>query len=143
MSLLSVRPVMPTSFSDNAIDRLLDEAVRAAGTHQPIWKPACNIYEDEHGMTVQLSVPGIDLNQLEVQVRENTLFIKGERALDESEGRRWYSRGIPEGPFSYGVQLPPTIDQQQSTASYKNGILSIAFPKREEAKPRRIDVACE
>lgn len=144
MSLLNSRAGVPrTALFDSAIDRLLDDAMRAAGDRRAAWEPSCNVYEDEHGMTVQLSVPGVDPNKIEVQVKENTLMVKGQRAEEQSDGRRWLTRGIPYGEFSCGFRLPTTVDEQQSSASYRNGILSITFPKREEAKPRRISISCE
>ena len=70
-------------------------------------------------------------------------MVKGQRAEDQADGRRWLSRGIPSGEFSCGFRLPATVDEHRSSASYKHGILSITFPKREEAKPRRIAISCE
>jgi HSP20 family protein len=129
-----------TSGFDSAIDRLFDEAARAVSRGETAWKPGCNVYEDEHGMTVELSVPGIDPGAIEVQIENDTLLVQGKRTWDSPEGRVWYARGIPEGGFTTAFRLPPSVDSQQSAASYKNGILTITFPKREEAKPRRISV---
>ena len=129
-----------TSSFDNAIDRLFQEAARAAAEIKPTWQPGCNVYEDEHGMTVELSVAGIDPQSIDVQIKENMLMVQGNRAFESPEGRVWHARGIPEGTFSSVFQLPPTVDQEKPTASYKNGMLAVSFPKREEAKPRRITV---
>jgi HSP20 family protein len=129
-----------TSSFDHAIDRLLQEAANAAGEWKPTWQPGCNVYEDEQGMTIELSVPGIDPQSIEVQLKENTLMVQGNRAFGSPEGRVWHARGIPEGTFSSVFQLPPTVNEEQPTASYKNGMLAVTFPKREEAKPRRISV---
>lgn len=125
---------------DSAIDRLFDEAARAVSHGEATWKPGCNVYEDEHGMAVELSVPGIDPRSIDVQIKDDTLLVQGKRTWESPEGRVWYAKGIPEGAFASAFQLPPTVDSQKSAASYRNGILTITFPKREEAKPRRISV---
>jgi|RhiMethySRZTD1v2_1073278.scaffolds.fasta_scaffold580322_3 HSP20 family protein len=129
-----------TSSFDNAIDRLFQEAARTATELKPTWQPGCNVYEDEHGMTVELSVPGVDPQCIEVQIKEHTLTIQGKRIFESPESRVWHARGIPEGTFSCVFQLPPTVDQEKPAASYKHGMLAVLFPKREEAKPRRISV---
>ena len=142
MAVMNQRNGMRAASSfDSAIDRLFDEAARAAGQWEQTWKPGYNVYEDEHGMTVELSVPGIEPTAVEVEVKEDTLIIKGERTRQSPEGRVWHTRGIPEGKFTTAFRLPQTVDAERSTASYKQGMLTIAFPKREEAKPRRINVS--
>jgi HSP20 family protein len=144
MAVMSDRNGMRGASSfDSAIDRLFDEAARAAAEWETTWKPGYNIYEDEQGMTVQLSLPGIEPGAIDVQVKDDTLVIKGERKWQSPEGRVWHARGIPEGGFTSAFRLPPTVDHQQSTASYKHGMLTVSFPKREEAKPRRITVECQ
>ena len=129
-----------TSSFDHAIDRLLQEAANAAAGWKPTWQPGCTVYEDEQGMTVELSVPGIDPQSIDVQIKENTLMVQGNRVFESPEGRVWHARGIPEGAFSSVFQLPATVDEEKPTASYKNGMLAVSFPKREQAKPRRISV---
>lgn len=71
------------------------------------------------------------------------LRVKGERKSDASEGRTWYARDIKEGPFSCSYRLPASVAQEKSTASYKQGLLTITFPKREEAKRRHIMIECQ
>lgn len=120
------------------IDEMLDEAVRAVGTWSSMWEPRCNVFEDEQGFTVQLALPGYERDQLDIQLEHNVLRVTGERKPDSSEGRSWYRRDIDEGRFSCSFRLPAYADHDKSTASFKHGMLTITFPKREEAKPRRI-----
>jgi HSP20 family protein len=125
------------------IDRLLDEAIQSVTEWSQAWDPACNVFEDEQGFTVQMALPGLDANQIDVRVEHNVLRVKGERKRDESDGRRWYVQGIAEGPFSCSFKLPDYTDHEKSTASYKQGLLTITFPKREDAKPHRIMIECQ
>lgn len=84
----------------------------------------------------------MDANQIDVQVEHNVLRVKGERKHEESDGRQWYMHGIGAGAFACTFKLPEYADREKSTASYKHGLLTIAFPKREEAKPRSIMIEC-
>ena len=128
--------------SESQIDRLLDDAIQSANEWSQSWKPATNVFEDEQGFLVQMAFPGWDVNQIDVRVENNVLHVKGERKPDESEGRRWYRHEIKEGAFSCSFKLPDYADREQSTASYRQGLLAITFPKREEAKPRQIMIEC-
>jgi HSP20 family protein len=106
----------------------------------PAWSPACNVFKDERGITVQLALPGMDANQIDVQVEHNFLRVKGERKHEESEKRRWYRQGIEAGAFTCTFKLPEWADREKSTASYKQGLLTMTFTKREEAKPRTMRI---
>lgn len=137
----------PTVFRNGSvesqIDRLLDGAIQSVNEWSQAWEPSCNVFEDEEGFTVQMALPGLEANQIDVQVENNVLRVKGERKSDASEGRTWFARGIAEGTFSCSFRLPDYTDHERSTASYKQGLLTVAFPKREEAKPRSIMIECQ
>lgn len=128
---------------DTHIDRLLDEAIRTVNGWTSAWQPACDLFEDEQGVTLRMAVPGYDPSQIEVQVEDGVVQVKGERTGDEAEGRCWYQREIPHGSFVCSFRLPASVDHGQSTAFYKHGTLTITFPKREEAKPRKIMIAAQ
>jgi HSP20 family protein len=125
---------------DSQIDRVLDDAIQSVNGWSRTYDPACNVYEDEEGFTVQMAVPGLDFNQLEVQVENQVLRVRGERSNDGSEKRTWYAQGIGMGSFSSSFRLPDYADHEKAKASYKQGLLTITFPKREQAKPRHIQI---
>lgn len=119
------------------IDQLFDEALRSvSGT--VTWAPACNAYEDEQGFWVEASIPGIDPAAIEVVVEDGVLTLRGERKAPAKEGVTRYVSELTEGKFSRSLTLPTNVDQHKASASYRNGILAVQFPKAEEAKPRRI-----
>ena len=128
---------------ETQIDRLLDDAIRSVDEWSQSWDPGCNVFEDEQGFVVQMALPGLEVNQIDIQVENNELRVKGERKHDASENRTWYTRGIPEGAFSCSFELPASVDREKSTASYRQGILTVTFSKREEARPRRIMIECQ
>ena len=140
MSWESQLPVLfPHRSVESQIDRLLHDAIHSVNQ----WSPACNVFENEQGFTVQMALPGLDVNQIDVQVENNVLRVKGERKHEESEGQQWYMQGIGAGPFSCSFKLPDYADREQSMASYKQGLLTITFPKQEAAKSRQIRVECQ
>ena len=135
--------LFPQGTEESQIDRLLQEAVHSVNQWSQSWTPACNAFEDEQGFTVQMALPGVDAKQIDVQVEHNVLQVKGERTHEGSEERQWYMHGIGAGAFACTFTLPNYADREQSTASYKHGLLTITFPKRDEAKPRAITIECQ
>lgn len=139
MSWESQLPVSSRNGSvESQIDRLLDEALQAASRWSTNWDPTHNIFENPDGFTVQLALPGLDPSQIDVQVENHVLRVKGERKNETSAQTRWNTHSIPEGAFSCSFKLPPYVDHERSAASCRHGVLTMAFPKREEARPRRI-----
>jgi HSP20 family protein len=132
--------LFPEGSEDSQIDRLLHEALHSVNQGSHAWTPACNAFEDEQGFTVQLALPGVDANQIDVQIEHNVLRVNGERKHEDSEGRQWYRHGIGAGVFSCTFTLPECADREKSRASYKQGLLTMTFPKREEAKPRTMRI---
>ena len=109
------------------------------------WTPASDIYETGAEFIIAIDLPGIERGALEVSVDENRLTVRGERAPDDGGGgkrRGGQGRGRPFGRFlSRFGPLPPTIDQSNITADYKDGVLSLRLPKRGEQKSGRVKIA--
>ncbi len=135
--------LMPYTAFDSQLDRLFDDAVRAVGRTASTWSPRCNVYEDLNGLYVEASLPGIEPQNVEIHVENGELTIKGHRKDEAESGRTYFLREMGRGDFFRSFTLPTDVDQTKVAASYKQGVLSIHLPKREEAKPRRImiDVA--
>jgi len=126
---------------DVHIDKFLNDALRVAGDGPRTWTPACNTFEDEQGFWVHAALPGIDRKNIEIVVEDGVLILKGERKEEASdETRTYFAREIGWGAFSRSFRLPANVDTTKVEATYKDGILSVALPKREESKPRRITI---
>ena len=144
MVVLNQLPVVFRNGSvDLQIDGLLDDAIESVNEWSRSWCPTCDVFEDEQDFTVQMALPGLDANQIDVQVENNMLRVKCEQKPAAPEGRTWYERNIEQGTFACSFRLPDYVDHEKSTASYKQGLLTITFPKREEAKPRHIMIECQ
>ncbi|PYY18718.1 MAG: molecular chaperone [Acidobacteria bacterium] len=103
--------------------------------------PAVDVYDDEHKVILKLEVPGVKQEDLDVQVENQTLTVRGQRTFEKEEKEENFQRIERQyGSFSRSFTLPNTIDTQSVKADYENGILKIELAKREEAKPKQIKV---
>jgi HSP20 family protein len=103
--------------------------------------PPVDIYEDEHKLSLKLEVPGIRQQDLDVQIENNTLTVRGERKFEQEEKEENFHRIERRyGSFTRSFTLPATVDTGSVKAAYENGVLRIDLGKRAEAKPRQIKV---
>ena len=105
------------------------------------WTPPVDIYETADGYEFVAELPGLSPEAVEVEVKNNTLTIKGERKqADLKEDHRYLHRERPHGRFARVFRLSKPVNADGVTAAYKDGALSVAVPFRAEAKPRKIVV---
>src|SRR5271155_5112480 len=103
--------------------------------------PPVDVYEDEHGVTLKIDVPGIDEKDIDVRVENNTLTVHGERKIEKEEKEENYRRVERQyGSFTRTFTLPTTVDTENVAATYDKGVLKITLPKKAEAKPKQIKV---
>ena len=103
--------------------------------------PAVDVYEDEHKVVLKLEVPGVKEQDLDVQVENQTLTVRGQRRFEKEEKEENFQRIERRyGSFSRSFTLPNTISTESVNANYENGVLKIELAKREEAKPKQIKV---
>jgi HSP20 family protein len=103
--------------------------------------PAVDVYEDEHKITLKLEIPGVNQDDLDVQVENNTLTVRGERKFEKEEKEENFHRIERRyGSFARSFTLPNTVDSNSIHASYENGVLKLELQKRAEAKPKQIKV---
>lgn len=136
--LPSVISTIRTDGFDRQIDRLLDEALQAFGTSDGLWAPACNTWEDDNGFYVQMALPGWEPKAIALEVNNQVLTVKGERVVETAASQKYHLREIADGRFTRLFRLPSFVDHDNASATHKHGLLTISFPKREEAKCRRI-----
>jgi HSP20 family protein len=106
------------------------------------WSPLVDVYEDADGITLKAELPEVDAKDVEIQVEQNTLTLKGERKLEREDKRDGYHRiERTYGAFARTFTLPSTVDVEHITAESKDGVLRVFLPKKAETKPRQIKVA--
>jgi HSP20 family protein len=103
--------------------------------------PRLNLRENPEGYTVEMALPGYSPESIEVKVEDEHLIVSGERAAPQDHEKRKYSWAERSfGKFTRRVHLGRRADRNGIQATYKHGLLTIAIPKTEEAKPRTIAV---
>lgn len=128
-----------------SINRLFDDAGTARRQRREaadaVWAPAVNTYEDKDAFLLSLDLPGIDQKDVKINIDNNTLTISGTRKLEHEEKKENYQR-IESlfGTFSRSFTLPATVDAEKIDANVDSGVLKIRLPKREESKPRQIEI---
>ena len=125
------------------MDRLLEDAVvmPRGGDGQSMGGPALNVYEEGDQLTVEAQLPGLKPEDLDINVEQGVLTISGQITTDEERKERNYLvREHRTGRFSRSLRLPATYDSDGCTANFEHGVLKLAFPKSEAAKPRRIQI---
>lgn len=99
--------------------------------------PSVNIKENEDKFSVEMAVPGFNKNDFNIELNNNNLSISSEKEENEhTEGERYTRKEFSYQSFRRSFTLPNTVDGEKISAEYKNGVLSVDIPKREEAKPR-------
>jgi HSP20 family protein len=117
---------------------LRDEEITSRGN----WVPPVDIYETAgHDLIIKVELPDINREDVEVTVENNTLTLKGNRNFPTDIKEEQFRRVERHyGSFVRSFTLPNTVDATKVSAEYKNGVLTVKLPYREEAKPRTINV---
>ena len=147
MTLTKWDPFKDLLSLQDRMNRLFDESVRNVkpgdeALSSAIWSPAVDIYETDDEVVVKAELPEVNQKDIDIQIENNTLILRGERKLNkETKKENFHRIERAYGTFSRSFTLPGTIDQEKISADYKDGILKISMPKREDTKPKQIKVA--
>ena len=105
------------------------------------WSPKADIFETDEGLILQLDIAGVDPDQIDIQCEKGVLTIRGERPFSPELSKQQYHRiENMYGPFERYFELPRTIDMTDVDATYHDGVLTVSFPKKKEAKPQKISI---
>lgn len=111
------------------------------GNGGALWAPAVDIIDEKDDIRVRADLPGMKKEEIEVSVNNDTLSIKGEKREEKEIKEKDYVRSERYyGAFHRSFTLPAGVDSQKVNAAYKDGVLEITLPKREDAKPKQIKV---
>ena len=119
------------------VHRLTSEVEDPNGT----WAPVVDIFEMGDDVVIRAEVAGVESDDVDISVENNTLVIRGERKRETGfEEKDAYHLERSFGAFTRSFTLPKTVDSSRISASCKNGVLELRIPKVAEAKPRKIDI---
>jgi len=128
---------------ETQLNRLFSDFFGRATQDQNLttWAPAVDIYEGEHELVVKADLPDIKPEELDIRVENNILTIRGERKFEKKVDEKNYLRVERSyGSFTRSFSLANTVNSEAIKADYKDGVLTLTIPKREEAKPKQIKV---
>jgi HSP20 family protein len=129
----------------NRMNSMFQDYTRGSGESDVVttaaFVPPVDVYEDEHKIVLKLEVPGMKLEDFDVQIENNTLTVRGERKFEKEEKEENFHRiERRHGSFFRSFALPNTVNAEKVNATYDAGVLKISLAKREESKPKQIKV---
>lgn len=145
MAIVRWDPFRELNAVQERMNRLFSDAYRAADDdvmRRGVWAPPVDIFDSgNHELVIKAELPDMKKEDIDITVENNTLTLRGEKKMD-SELREEHCHRIERtyGVFSRTFSLPATVDTAKVSADYKNGVLTIKLPVRDEAKPKQIQV---
>ena len=145
MAIVRWEPFQDLLATQQHFNKLFNDTFSRVGSEEDLaaraWTPAVDIYETDQDLVLRAELPGINPNDVEVRVEDNTLYLKGERKFDnEVKDGNYHRVERAYGMFTRSFALPGSIDPNHVVAEYKDGLLTLTMPKREEAKPKTIKI---
>jgi len=142
MALTKYDPFTETDFPtgmrlfQDAVNRLFSEPAARP------WSPSVDVLENENEVVLKADLPDVELKDIDIQIEQGTLSIKGDRKFEKVEGKGAGYHRIERsyGQFQRYFSLPDTVEPDMVKADYKNGTLTVTLPKKEVAKPKSIRV---
>jgi HSP20 family protein len=115
------------------------------GEREPalVMVPPADVFEDAEGITLQIDVPGVAKDRLNVQANKNTLLIEGNVRIDMPQGMAALYADVRSTRYRRSFVLSDELETEKTEASLKDGVLTVRIPKRAELRPRRIEVRVE
>jgi len=149
MAMVRWEPFRDLLTIQDRMNRMFDDAFRSTRRSDEdewalggTWAPPVDIYERDGSLVLSAELPGIDPKKVDIRLENNVLTLKGERALDGEVDRESFHRlERAYGGFTRSFTLPTAVDQDKIQADYKDGVLKVTLPTREEAKPRQIPIS--
>ncbi|MFO7694602.1 MAG: Hsp20/alpha crystallin family protein [Vicinamibacterales bacterium] len=145
MAIVRWDPFRELNAVQERMNRLLGDAYRNADDdvmRRGAWAPPVDIYDSgNHELVIKAELPDMNKDEIDISVENNTLTLRGEKKMDSAIKEECCHRiERTYGAFSRSFSLPATVDTSKVSADYRNGVLTIKLPTREEAKPKQIQV---
>lgn len=146
MAVVRWDPFRDLNVLQERMNRLFDTAGRTRWADEPssttTWSPSVDIFETESEIVVKAEVPGMDRKDITLNLENNVLTLKGERRFEKETKEDNYHRiERSYGGFSRAFSIPAMVDEEKIRADYKDGVLKIVLPKKEQVKPKQIRIA--
>lgn len=146
MAIVRFEPFRDLLSLQERMNRMFDESYRQRGGEEDwavggSWAPVVDIFERDGNIVLKAELPGMDPKDAQIHIENNVLTLRGERKLDREVKKESYHRVERSyGAFSRSFHLPTTVDVNNVKADYKDGVLNVVLPKRDEARPKQITI---
>jgi HSP20 family protein len=125
----------------NELDELLEDDSHIMPMLKAGWDLAVDIYEKDNNIIAEMNIPGIDHDKVEIIIDDDLLKISGSREQKEEINEENYcSKEIRRGSFERIITLPNIVEAEKADAEYKNGVLKVIMPKKENAQGHKVKV---
>jgi len=149
MTLVRWEPFQNLASIQNRMNRIFEDAFQGprSGAEDDWalggnWAPAVDIFEQDGNIVLKAELPGVDAKDVDIRVENNILSLRGERKFSSDVKRESYHRvERAYGSFSRSFTLPSVVDTEKIKADYKDGVLQVTLPQKEEAKPKQISIS--
>ncbi|PYS20230.1 MAG: molecular chaperone [Acidobacteria bacterium] len=146
MAVIRWDPFRDMNVLQDRMNRLFEDAGHgwrgSEASATTAWSPAVDIFETEGEIVVKAELPGMERKDITLNLEKNVLTLKGERRFDKETKEENYHRvERAYGGFSRSFSIPATVDDEKIKADYKDGVLKIILPKKEQLKPKQIQIA--
>jgi HSP20 family protein len=140
MAIIRWDPFREMTQVQNQFNRLVDQ-VWGGRQERESWLPAVDVFDRQDAVVLKAELAGMNADDIQIEVEDNVLTIKGERKFEEKvEDERYYRVERRFGSFQRSLALPQGVKPDEIQAGYEDGILTVTVPKAEEEKPKRIEV---
>lgn len=148
MSMIKYDPFKELRSLQNEMNRIFHSNIPAQFSGEEMasggWVPSVDIYESEGEIILEAELPGMKREDFDVSIENNVITLKGERHFEKNdEGDNYHRVERAYGSFTRSFSLPRSVSAEETSADFKNGILRVSLPKKEEAKARKIEVKGE
>ncbi|MBI3355071.1 MAG: Hsp20/alpha crystallin family protein [Nitrospirae bacterium] len=146
MSLIKWDPFRDLLSLQERMNKLFEESLSRSGKDQEDltvgrWSPAIDVMENEQEIVIKGELPGIELKDVEVLIKDNLLTLRGERKFEKEEEKENYHRiERAYGAFQRVFTLPASVEQDKVKAKMKDGILEIRLPKAKKELPKKVEI---
>jgi len=148
MSIVRYDPFRDLRTLQDEVNRLfstnLTRAFGDEGIARGAWNPSVDIYENKDQIVLEAELPGMNREDFDLTVENNVITLRGERRFEKKDdGDNYHRVERSYGSFTRSFTLPQTVSAEGAQAEYRNGVLRVTLPKREEVKARRIEISGE
>ncbi len=124
------------------LNSLFTSPVQGEAQTRAVWSPAVNVEETKEELQLTAELPGMNIDDIEIEVENNVLSLRGEKqeVREEKEDRRYHLWERCYGTFERSFTLPRTVKADDISAEFKDGVLQVRMPKAPEAQSRKIAI---